>query len=46
MRPEFVNAFFLKGQIEMIMHSLLAGFLISRFMIKKGAKDERIFETK
>jgi len=46
MRPEFVNAFFLKGQPEMIMYSLFAGFLISRFMIKKETKDERIFETK
>jgi hypothetical protein len=38
MRPEFVQAAFWRGQAEMVLYSLLAGFLMARFMFKTRRK--------
>ena len=38
MRPEFVSQGFLPNQPEMIAHSLLAGFLIGKFMVRPAKR--------
>lgn len=40
MRPEFVTEGFWLSQPEMIAHSLLAGFLIARFMFKPAKRGQ------
>jgi hypothetical protein len=42
MRPEFVAQGFLPSQPEMIAHSLLAGFLIARFMFKPAKQAQQV----
>jgi hypothetical protein len=41
MRPEFVAQGFLASQPEMIAHSLLAGFLIAKFMFKPEQREQK-----
>jgi hypothetical protein len=42
MRPEFVTPAFWACQPEMIAHSLLAGFLVARFMFKRARQAEKV----
>lgn len=42
LRPEFVTAGFLPSQPEMIAHSLLAGFFITKFMFKSAQQAQQI----
>ncbi len=44
MRPEFVSQGFWASQPEMIAHSLFAGLLIAKFMVKPGQDTTKAIE--